>query len=137
MICEDESRFQICYDYVKGIKPLYDKTNSVVWIPFYRPLNKGMWGFPDIDHNGVYEVPMNLIDPFYLKRYINRKLAMFNKKVTGTVYIPFCFFAERLSVGILLERRSDHEHNVNDSMLPPFLEDFKEIFPQKEKITFC
>lgn len=133
MICEDTDKFKICYDYVKGAKPLYDKLNSIVWFPYCSSIKKGMWEFPSINKYGIYKVPMNLIDPYYLKIYINRKLSMLNSNIFGTIYVSFCFFVERLNVGILLERGVMNENN---NILPTFLSGFKSIFPQNESILF-
>jgi len=135
MICEDVCRFKIYYDYVKNINPLYNKSNSIIWIPFCKKIKKGMWGFPHIK-NGIYKIPMDFINPFYLKRYINNKLIMLNKNVIGNIYIPFCFFSERLKVGILLERKKSCDFINHKNILPVFLKDFKNIFPQRDSILF-
>jgi hypothetical protein len=126
MICEDTSRFVILYDFITD-KPFYNKKNCLFWSS-----KDNCWATP-LDE--IYEVPLDFISPNYLKRYIDNKLSLFIEPENGTLYIPFKFFAERLCVGILLQR---HPINIEDkqNILPKWLKGFKHIFPQNANIFF-
>jgi len=144
MICEDNNRFRICYDYVKkqSFNPetgaFYDKKNASVWYPDFKPEKQiAHWGSPIIDKNGVFPVPQDVILPQQLIKYINGSLNLLYEYMCGMVYVPFMFLGERLCVGIMIEEMDPINLIRNKNYLPTWMEDFKKIFPQNNSITFC
>lgn len=128
-----KDRFRICYDYLGATsKPLYNKPNSLIWVS-----DKNIWEISHGNSKGIFSVPLTFISKTYLKRYLFDKLNRLDSTVTGVVYIPFTFIAERIKAGIMLECRDDmFDIYIEPNVLPYWLSDFNNIFPQKESIVF-